>query len=84
MEAHHFFTRVSHFTSVQLPQGLKEKRSTLIIHAVTKGLDPNVSMKDSGMDWIEKIPVHWSIEKLGNHCKTIVNISDIAVQTQNK
>jgi len=35
---------------------LKEKRTALINHAVTKGLDPNVKMKDSGIDWIGKIP----------------------------
>jgi len=35
---------------------LKEKRAALITHAVTKGLDPNVRMKDSGVEWIGKIP----------------------------
>ncbi len=40
---------------------LKEKRIALISHAVTKGLDPNVKMKDSGIEWIGKMPVHWEI-----------------------
>lgn len=38
---------------------LKEKRQALITHAVTKGLDPSVKMKDSGVEWIGDIPEHW-------------------------
>lgn len=38
---------------------LKEKRQALITHAVTKGLDPNVKMKDSGVEWIGEVPEHW-------------------------
>ncbi len=44
---------------------LKEQRTALINHAVTKGLDPNVKMKDSGIEWIGEIPEHWVITKLG-------------------
>lgn len=40
---------------------LKEKRQALITHAVTKGLDPNVKMKDSGVAWIGQVPEHWDI-----------------------
>lgn len=40
---------------------LEEKRSTLITQAVTKGFDSNVSMKNSGIEWIGKIPEHWEI-----------------------
>jgi len=43
---------------------LKEKRSALITHAVTKGLNPNVKMKDSGVGWIGEIPEHWEIKSL--------------------
>ena len=43
---------------------LKERRQILIQKAVTKGLDPNVKMKDSGVDWIGKIPEHWEVRKL--------------------
>lgn len=39
---------------------LKEKRQALITHAVTKGLDPNVKMKDSGVEWMGEVPEHWS------------------------
>lgn len=40
---------------------LQEKRQALITQAVTKGLDPNVPMKDSGVEWLGTLPVHWSI-----------------------
>src|SRR5262249_13826227 len=39
---------------------LQDKRSALISHAVTKGLDPNVPMKDSGVEWLGDIPAHWN------------------------
>ena len=42
---------------------LKEQRTSLINHYVTKGLDPNVEMKDSGIEWIGEIPKHWKIIK---------------------
>ena len=38
---------------------LAEKRTALISHAVTKGLDPSVPMKDSGLTWLGEIPAHW-------------------------
>lgn len=41
---------------------LKEKRQALITHAVTKGLDPNAKMKDSGIEWIEQVPEHWDVK----------------------
>lgn len=40
---------------------LKEKRQAVISQAVTKGLDPNVTMKDSGVEWLGKVPAHWTI-----------------------
>ena len=44
---------------------LKEKRQALITHAVTKGLDPNVKMKNSGVEWIGEVPEHWRVCSLG-------------------
>lgn len=41
---------------------LREKRQALITHAVTKGLDPNVKMKDSGVEWLGEVPEHWEIK----------------------
>jgi type I restriction enzyme S subunit len=43
---------------------LQEKRAALITQAVTKGLDPRVSMKDSGVEWLGKIPAHWKTKPL--------------------
>jgi len=43
---------------------LKEKRQALISHAVTKGLDPNVPMKDSGIEWLGQVPAHWTVTPL--------------------
>lgn len=40
---------------------LKEKRAALISHAVTKGLNPKAPMKDSGIEWLGKIPKHWEV-----------------------
>jgi type I restriction enzyme S subunit len=42
---------------------LKERKQIIIQNAVTKGLDPNVKMKDSGVEWIGEIPEHWSVER---------------------
>lgn len=43
---------------------LQEKRQAIITEAVTKGLNPNVRMKDSGIEWIGEIPEHWEVKKL--------------------
>ncbi|WXL26873.1 restriction endonuclease subunit S [Ectopseudomonas mendocina] len=43
---------------------LREKRQALITHAVTKGLDPNVKMKDSGVEWLGEVPEHWEVLQL--------------------
>lgn len=43
---------------------LKEKRQAVISHAVTKGLNPNAKMKDSGIEWIGDIPEGWGVKKL--------------------
>ncbi len=46
---------------------LKERRQILIHNAVTRGLDPNVKMKDSGVEWIGEVPEHWEVKRL-KHC----------------
>ena len=40
---------------------LKEKRQAVISHAVTKGLNPNAPMKDSGVEWLGEVPAHWQL-----------------------
>jgi type I restriction enzyme S subunit len=44
---------------------LKEKRQAVISHAVTKGLDSNAPMKDSGLPWLGQVPAHWEALRLG-------------------
>ncbi|MDY0249576.1 MAG: restriction endonuclease subunit S [Pseudomonas sp.] len=45
----------------QLIRLLKEKRQAVISHAVTKGLNPNAPMRDSGVEWLGEVPEHWDI-----------------------
>ncbi|CAM3654564.1 restriction endonuclease subunit S [Xenorhabdus thuongxuanensis] len=49
---------------------LKERKQITIQKAVTQGLNPNVPMKDSGVDWIGQIPEHWEVRKL-KYCLTL-------------
>ena len=48
----------------ELMDRLQEKRAALISHAVTKGLDPDASMRDSGVEWLGDTPVHWPLQRL--------------------
>ena len=43
---------------------LAEKRQATISHAVTRGLDPNAPMKDSGIPWLGEVPAHWAIDRV--------------------
>lgn len=54
---------------------LKEKRQAVISHAVTKGLDPDVEMKDSGVEWLGEVPAHWEVKPL----KFVATINDEAL-----
>ncbi|MEW5685252.1 MAG: restriction endonuclease subunit S [Pseudomonadota bacterium] len=44
---------------------LKEKRQAIISRAVSKGLDPSAPMKNSGVEWLGKVPAHWEVVKFG-------------------
>ena len=48
----------------QLIELLKEKRHAVISHVVTKGLNPDVPMKDSGVEWLGEVPEHWSYTRI--------------------
>lgn len=48
---------------------LREKRQALITHAVTKGLDPTVKMKGSGVEWLGAVPEHWDVVQLRHKAK---------------
>lgn len=54
---------------------LKERKQIIIQQAVTQGLDPNVPMKDSGVDWIGKIPAHWDVKRLKYLGKSIIGLT---------
>ena len=51
-----------------LIQLLKEKRQAVISHAVTKGLNPDAPMKDSGVEWLGDVPEHWTVIQLKHAC----------------
>src|SRR5476651_1710075 len=52
---------------------LAEKRQATISHAVTKGLNPNVPMKDSGVEWLGEVPEHWGATRLSHLTRKIVD-----------
>ncbi|MDI9335435.1 MAG: restriction endonuclease subunit S [Gammaproteobacteria bacterium] len=54
---------------------LKEKRQAVVSQAVTKGLDPNVKMKDSGVEWLGEVPEHWEVKRLKNEALVIMGQS---------
>lgn len=57
---------------------LKERKQIVIQNAVTKGLNPNAPMKDSGVDWIGEIPAHWGVYPLFSktRIKSVSNCAD--------
>lgn len=65
---------------------LKEKRQAVISHAVTKGLNPNVPMKDSGVEWLGEVPEEWRVMAINQVTQKITNgyvgpTRDILVQS---
>jgi type I restriction enzyme S subunit len=61
---------------------LKEKRQAVISHAVTKGLDPTVQMKDSGVKWLGEVPAHWEITQIKRRCNLITDGAHISPETE--
>ena len=61
----------------QLMALLKEKRQAVISHAVTKGLNPDAPMKDSGIEWLGEVPGHWEMTRLGWICSEINDINHV-------
>jgi len=75
-------------SKVQKINLLKENRTALINHVITKGLDPNVKLKDSGVEWIGEIPEHWEVKKIKyclNHIsqKGTTKLNDIKISPEN-
>ena len=59
-------TRIDNLIAKQekLIELLEEQRKSIISHAVTKGLDPNAPMKDSGVEWLGEVPEHWILKPI--------------------
>lgn len=57
---------------------LKEKRQAVISHAVTKGLNPDAPMKDSGVEWLGEVPEHWSLCSIKYLCREITDGAHIS------
>jgi type I restriction enzyme S subunit len=55
----------------RLVELLKEKRQAVISHAVTKGLDPTVPMKPSGIPWLGDVPAHWEVQRIKHVIRSI-------------
>lgn len=53
----------------QLIATLREDRTATITHAITKGIDPNAEMKDSGVEWIGSVPAHWTVPQIGMNAR---------------
>ena len=60
---------------------LEEKRQAVITQAVTKGLDPDVPMKDSGVEWIGEVPAHWEVVKCF-HAGVVIHTGKVDVNIQ--
>ena len=60
---------------------LAEKRQATISHAVTKGLNPDAPMKDSGVEWLGEVPAHWEISHLKRLCSLITDGAHVSPET---
>jgi type I restriction enzyme S subunit len=58
---------------------LKEKRAAVITHAVTKGIDPDAEMKDSGVDWLGRVPAHWDVLRIAALFREVSRPADPAL-----
>lgn len=61
---------------------LAEKRQATISHAVTRGLNPNAPMKDSGVAWLGEVPAHWEITQLKRLCERITDGAHVSPETE--
>ncbi|RDD49975.1 restriction endonuclease subunit S [Aeromonas sp. ARM81] len=61
---------------------LKEKRQAVISHAVTKGLNPDAPMKDSGVEWLGQVPEHWDVCLIKFKCDGVTDGAHISPVTE--
>ena len=62
---------------------LREKRQAVISHAVTKGLDPDVPMKDSGVEWLGMVPKVWDVALIKHYMSCITDGAHVSPETEN-
>lgn len=60
----------------QLVQLYQEEKTAIINQAVTKGIDPTVALKDSGIEWLGEIPVHWEVKRFKYYFELITSRTD--------
>jgi type I restriction enzyme S subunit len=58
---------------------LKEKRAAVITHAVIRGIDPDAPMKDSGVDWLGRVPAHWEVLRIAALFREVSRPADPAL-----
>lgn len=66
----------------QLIALLAEKRQATISHAVTKGLNPEVPMKDSGVSWLGEVPEHWEVTQIKRFCSLITDGAHVSPEIE--
>ena len=59
----------------RLVELLEEERQAVINQAVTRGLDPNVRLRPSGVEWLGDVPAHWEVRRLKNHVANVVHLT---------
>jgi type I restriction enzyme S subunit len=79
-------TQIDHLIAKkeQFIQLLEEERVTVINQAVTKGIDPTVPMKDSGIEWLGEIPEHWVVKKLKHITSKVTDGSHFSPPTESE
>ena len=62
---------------------LKEKRQAVISHAVTRGLNPDATMKPSGIEWLGDVPAHWDVSAIKRYAVKITDGAHVSPETEN-
>jgi len=69
--------RIQRYVSAKrrLIELLEEERQAVVTHAVTRGLDPDVPLKPSGVEWLGEVPEHWDVRRLRTAVKNVVDFA---------
>ncbi|MFZ3168705.1 MAG: hypothetical protein WA130_13905 [Candidatus Methanoperedens sp.] len=81
----HANRKINHFirSKRRLIELLNEQKQAVIHRAVTCGIDPNVRLKPSGIDWLGDVPEHWEVQKVKQVSKLLVsNVDKISLQNE--